>query len=141
MLRSLDIGRFARALLQVLDELPAVALGRVVEGVAAVKLVVRCLPHDQSPAGVERDRVVRDRLKRANPDHHVVVPSTPWEDAVIGDTVVLAKGWPEEPNARWVLTPEQYAAYSRYCDAVLNDALDRFAMDVNAAERVPFEGV
>jgi len=41
---------------------------------------------------------------------------------------VLLDAWPEEPNARWVLTGEKYTAYCRLCDALLDDALDRFAM-------------
>jgi len=41
---------------------------------------------------------------------------------------VLLDAWPDEPNTRWVLTDDQHAAYRRLCDALLDNALDRFAM-------------
>jgi hypothetical protein len=106
-----------------LDELH----GRVPGAISALRLIERCLPHDPGPAGIERDQFVREELQW-RPDKDIVVPSTPWEDAVAADEAVLLEAWPDQPGTRWVLTFEECAAYIRLRDAVLFDVLDRFTM-------------
>lgn len=100
---------------------------RVPDAMTALRLIERCLPHDPGPAGVERDRAVRDKAER-RPDDNIFVPSTLWEDAVTADQAVLLATWPDDPGTRWVLSFAEQAAYARLANAVVDNALDRFAV-------------
>jgi len=126
---STYVWRFPPTILRGIEVVPNIAPGdrRVSEALGALRMIERCRPHDPGPAGIERDRLVTEELRR-RPGDNVVVPRAPWEAAVVADETVLLDAWPDESNARWVLTGEQYTAYCRLCDALLDDALDRFAM-------------
>ncbi|MGI8751031.1 MAG: hypothetical protein ACR2MN_01700 [Acidimicrobiales bacterium] len=128
LLRSQYVRRFPPTIFRGIDLVAGIdpADRRVSDAIAALRLIERCRPHDPSPAGMERDRLVAEEARR-RPDDNIVVAPSPWEAAVAADETVLLGAWPDEANARWVLTVDQHAAYRRLCAALLDDALDRFA--------------
>jgi hypothetical protein len=129
VLRSQYVWRIAPTVLRGIETMPSIDLAdqRLSAAIAALRLIERCRPHDPSPSGAERDRLVAGEARR-RPDDNIMSPATPWEAAVTDAAAVLLDAWPEESNARWVLTITQHTAYHRLCDALLTDALDRFAM-------------
>ncbi len=128
LLRSFTAFRYPPTILRALALVPARDLTyRAPGALGALELLERSSPHDPSRAGVQRDRAVAERMRRA-PGDNIAVPSTPWEDAVRADQTLLLDAWPDQPQARWVLTPAQHGAYRRLRDRLLDDALDRSAM-------------
>ncbi|MGH9300369.1 MAG: hypothetical protein ACRD0E_00630 [Acidimicrobiales bacterium] len=120
--------RWIRLILAAVESLPVEDLrSRAPAALIALHLIYRCLPHDPGPAGVERDKAVRDECRR-RPQDNIVVPSTPWEDEVNAEQEVLLAAWPEGSTVRWILTTEQHRAYSRLLTMVLDDPLERFVM-------------
>jgi len=93
---------------------------------AALSLIERSIPHDGTPEGIERDRVVTERV-RMHPGKHVVVEPTAFEAAVHEAQAVLLAAWPSEAGARVVLDAAREAAYRRLVALVVGDIERAFA--------------